>query len=126
MLYLRYIADLYKVREMRVDLVYDYICDELIHTLKDINANRPEVEGLVVEFIDPCLTMRFAIRIDTTLWFHDDFQDFEASDLEQLNLIFWSASKGGFHFIVHSCNFQKVQGIHGRGSSAQKKTFPTT
>ena len=59
-LYLRYIADLYKGRGMRVGLVYDHspthVCDEVEQALKDINANRPEEEELVVEFIDPCLT----------------------------------------------------------------------
>lgn len=59
-LYLRYIADLYKGRRMRVGLVYDHapthVCDEVEQALKDINANRPEEEELVVEFIDPCLT----------------------------------------------------------------------
>ena len=59
-LYLRYIADLYKGRGMRVGLVYDHspthVCDEVEQALKDINANLPEEEELVVEFIDPCLT----------------------------------------------------------------------
>ena len=45
---------------MRVGLVYDHapmhVCDEVEQALKDINANRPEEEELVVEFIDPCLT----------------------------------------------------------------------
>ena len=59
-LYLRYIADLYKGRGMRVGLVYDHapthVCDEVEQALKDINADRPTEEELVVEFIDPCLT----------------------------------------------------------------------
>ena len=59
-LYLQYIADLYKGRGMRVGLVYDHapthVCDEVEQALKDINANRPEEEELVVELIDPCLT----------------------------------------------------------------------
>jgi len=42
---------------MRVGLVYDHaltrVCDEVEHAVKDINANRPEEEELVVEFIDP-------------------------------------------------------------------------
>ena len=33
-----------------------HVCDEVEQALKDINANRPEEEELVVEFIDPCLT----------------------------------------------------------------------
>jgi hypothetical protein len=59
-LYLRYIADLYKGRGMRVVLVYDHapthVSDQVKHALKDISGSRLEQEDLVVEFIDPCLT----------------------------------------------------------------------
>jgi len=59
-LYLKYIAELYEGRGMRVGLVYDHapthVCDEVEQALKQINACRPEEEELVVEFIDPCLT----------------------------------------------------------------------
>lgn len=59
-LYLQYIADLYKGRGMCVGLVYNhaatYVCDELKEALKDINMNRPGEEELAVEFVDPCST----------------------------------------------------------------------
>ena len=60
MLYLNYIAELYQGRGMRVGLVYDHapthVCDTVEKALTDINANRPEEEELIVEYIDPCLT----------------------------------------------------------------------
>jgi hypothetical protein len=59
-LYLRYIADLYKGCGMQVGLVYDHapthVCDQVKQALKDMNGSHPEQEELVVEFIDPCLT----------------------------------------------------------------------
>jgi hypothetical protein len=59
-LYLLYIANLYKGRGMQLGLVYDHapthVCDQVKQALKDINGSRQEQEELVVEFIDPCLT----------------------------------------------------------------------
>ena len=59
-LYLRYIAGLYRRRGIQVGLVYNHapthVCDKVEQALIDINANHPEEEELVVEFIDPCLT----------------------------------------------------------------------